>query len=77
MKHFLAISMLLFGIAPSNSATLLGKVRLAQGQTPAECIANCNSTNFSCAQHCGLSGSCVARCTAEAATCKARCNETK
>jgi len=77
MKYFLALFIFSSGVASSNAATLLNKVRLAQTRTFAECIANCNSSNFSCAQNCGLSGSCVARCTAEAATCKARCGDLK
>jgi len=77
MKYFLALFIFSSGVASSNAAALLDKVRLAQTRTFAECIANCNSSNFSCAQNCGLSGSCVARCTSEDATCKARCGELK
>ena len=56
MKYFLALFIFSSGVASSNAATLLDKVRLAQTRTFAECIANCNSSNFSCAQNCGLSG---------------------
>src|SRR5260370_22207662 len=77
MKYFLALFIFSSGVASSNAAALLDKVRLAQTRTFAECIANCNSSNFSCAQNCGLSGSCVAQCTAEASSCKSRCGEPK
>ena len=77
MKYFLALFIFSSGVASSNAATLLDKVRLAQTRTFAECIANCNSSNFSCAQNCGLSGSCIAQCTAEASSCKSRCGEPK
>ena len=77
MKYFLALFIFSSGVASSNAATLLEKVRLAQTRTFAECIANCNSSNFSCAQNCGLSGYCVAQCTAEASSCKSRCGEPK
>jgi hypothetical protein len=77
MEYFLALFIFSSGVASSNAATLLDKVRLAQTRTFAECIANCNSSNFSCAKNCGLSGSCVAQCTAEASSCKSRCGEPK
>jgi hypothetical protein len=77
MRYFVALFIFSSGIASSNATTLLDKLRLAQTQTPAECIANCNSSNYSCAQNCGLSGSCVAQCTAEASSCKSRCSEPK
>jgi hypothetical protein len=77
MKHFMALFILSSGIESSDAATLLDKFRIAQTRNLTECISICNSTNFSCAQNCGLSGSCVAQCTLEAATCKSRCNETK
>ena len=77
MKYFLAFVIFSCGVAPSNAAAPLDRIRIAQTRVPAECVSNCNSTNFSCAQNCGLSGSCVARCTAEDATCKARCGELK
>lgn len=73
MRYLVALFILPLGIASSDANTSRDKLRLAQAQTPSECIANCNSSNFSCAQNCGLSGSCVAQCTAEAASCKARC----
>ena len=77
MKYFLALFLFSSGLVSSNAVTLLDRIRLAQTQAPAECIANCNSANFSCAQNCGLSGSCVARCTVEAGACKARCGDPK
>lgn len=77
MKYFLALLIFSSWVVSSKAAILSDKVRLAQTQTPAECLANCNSANFSCAQNCGLSGSCVARCTNEAASCKTRCGDPK
>jgi hypothetical protein len=77
MRYFVALFILSFGIATSDANTSPDKLRLAQAQASAECIANCNSNNFSCAQNCGLSGSCVAQCTAEAASCKSRCSGAK
>jgi hypothetical protein len=77
MKYSLALAMLLSVITSSNAATLRDKIRLAQNRDFAECINNCNSANFSCAQNCGLSGSCVAQCTVEATSCKVRCGESK
>ncbi len=77
MKYSLALAILLSAIAPSNAATLRDKIRLAQTRDSAECINDCNSANFSCAQNCGLSGSCVAQCTVEAASCKSRCSQFK
>jgi len=50
MKYFLALFIFSSGVASSNAATLLDKVRLAQTRTFAECIANCNSSNFLCAE---------------------------
>ena len=67
MKYSLALAILLSAITSSNAATLRDKIRLAQTPDFAECIHNCNSANFSCAQNCGLSGTCVAQCTVEAA----------
>jgi hypothetical protein len=77
MKYFFALVIFSSAVASSNAAAPLNRIRIAQIRTPPECISNCNSVNFSCAQNCGLSGSCVARCTAEAAVCKARCGEPK
>src|SRR6266850_5455657 len=77
MKYSLALAIPLFAIASSNAATLRDKIRLAQTRSFPECINNCNSANFSCAQNCGLSGSCVAQCTVEAASCKSLCSESK
>ena len=77
MKYFLALVIFSCGVASSNAAAPLDRIRIAQIRAPAECVSNCNSANFSCAQNCGLSGSCVARCTSEEATCKARCGELK
>jgi hypothetical protein len=76
MKYLVVLFILSsLGIASSDAKTSLDKLRLAQAQTSPECVANCNSSNFSCAQNCGLSGSCVAQCTAKAASCKANCGE--
>jgi len=77
MKCSLALVMLCSAIASGNAATLRDKIRLAQTRDYAECVQNCNSVNFPCAQNCGLSGSCVAQCTVEAASCKTRCHELK
>ena len=77
MKRFLALFIFSSGVASSDAATLLDKIRLAQTRNFAECISNCNSANFSCAPNCGLSGSCVAQCALEATTCKSRCSESK
>ena len=77
MRYSLALAILLSAIASSNAATLRDKIRLAQTRDSAECINDCNSANFSCAQNCGLSGSCVAQCTVEAASCKSRCSQFK
>ena len=77
MQYFFALVIFSSGVASSDAAAPLDRIRIAQIRTPPECISNCNSANFSCAQNCGLSGSCVARCTAEAAACKARCGELK
>jgi hypothetical protein len=60
MKYSVALVILCSAIASSNAATLRNKIRLAQTRDYAECIQNCDSVNFSCAQNCGLSGSCVA-----------------
>jgi hypothetical protein len=77
MKYSFAFAILCSALASSNAAAIRDKIRLAQTRDCAECIQNCNSVNFSCAQSCGLSGSCVAQCTVEAASCKTRCSESK
>jgi hypothetical protein len=77
MKYVFALLIFSCGIGSSCAAASLDRVQLAQIRTSAEYISNCNSANFSCSQSCGLSGSCVAKCTAEAASCKARCSELK
>jgi hypothetical protein len=41
------------GMTESNAGTLMERLRLAQNQTVVECVSNCNSNNFSCAQNCG------------------------
>jgi hypothetical protein len=64
MRYTIVLLLLLSGTAASNAGTLLEGLRLAQNRTFAECVSNCNSDNFSCAQNCGLSGACVAQCTA-------------
>ena len=77
MKYVAALLLLLLGAISGNAATLTERLRLAQNQTFSECIASCNSSNFSCAQNCGLSGSCVAQCTTAAAACKTACSGLK
>jgi hypothetical protein len=74
MRGILALAVLLSGMASTEAASLADRFRVAQTQA-AECVAACNSANFSCAMNCGLSGSCVAQCTAEAAACQSRCGE--
>jgi hypothetical protein len=77
MRYTVVLLLLLSGTAASNAGTLMERLRLAQNQTFAECVSNCNSNNFSCAQNRGLSGACVAQCTAASAACKNGCNRLK
>jgi hypothetical protein len=79
MRRTLALALVLFlsGTASSEAASLLERRQVAQREVPTECVATCNSANYSCATNCGLSGACVAQCTAEAAACKSRCDEKK
>ncbi len=77
MRGTLALLLLLSGITPSEASSLLERRQVAQREVPTECVATCNSANYSCATNCGLSGACVAQCTAEAAACKSRCDEKK
>jgi hypothetical protein len=77
MRYVIVLLLLMSGMSGSNAGTLLERLRLAQSQTVAECVSNCNSNNFSCAQNCGLSGACVAQCTAASAACKTECNKFK
>jgi hypothetical protein len=77
MRYIIVLLLLVSGIAGSNAGTLMERLRLAQNQAAAECISNCNSNNFSCAQNCGLSGACVSQCTATSAACKTECNRPK
>jgi hypothetical protein len=77
MRRTLALALFLSGTASSEAASLLERRQLAQREVPTECVATCNSANYSCATNCGLSGACVAQCTAEAAACKSRCDEKK
>ncbi|SDN32043.1 hypothetical protein SAMN05444050_1262 [Afipia sp. GAS231] len=77
MRRVLALVLFLSGAVSSNAASLLERRQVAQREVSAECVANCNSTNYTCAMSCGLSGACVAQCTAEAAACKSRCGERK
>ncbi|MGY3584829.1 hypothetical protein ACVIGB_006112 [Bradyrhizobium sp. USDA 4341] len=73
MRITLALVLLLSGTVSSNAASLLERRQMAQRDVPTECVATCNSANYTCATSCGLSGACVAQCTAEAAACKSRC----
>jgi len=77
MRRTLALLLLLSGAISSNAASLLERRQVAQREVPTECVATCNSANYTCAMNCGLSGACVAQCTAEAAACKSRCGERK
>lgn len=77
MRRTLVLTLFLAGTVSSNAASLLEKRQVAQREAPMECVATCNSANFTCATNCGLSGACVAQCTAEAAACKSRCSEGK
>ena len=77
MRYPIVLLLLLSGMTAGNAGTLTERPRLAQNQTFAECVSNCNSNNFFCAQNCGLSGTCVAQCTAASATCKGECNKLK
>ena len=77
MRTTLALLLFLSGSAPSEAASPLEKRLIAQNQVTTECVATCNSANYTCSTGCGLSGACVAQCTAEAAACKARCGERK
>jgi hypothetical protein len=77
MRYTIVLLLLLLGMTASDVGTLMERSRLAQNQTFAECVSNCNSNNFSCAQNCGLSGACVAQCTATSAACKNGCSRLK
>ena len=77
MTRTLALVLLLSGVVSSNAAALLERRQVAQSVVLTECVATCNSANYTCAMNCGLSGACVAQCTAEAAACKSRCGERK
>lgn len=77
MRRTLALVLFLAGAVSSNAASLLEKRQMAQREVPTECVATCNSANYTCANNCGLSGACVAQCTVEAAACKSRCGERK
>jgi hypothetical protein len=75
MKFTALVALVLSGTAAGGAST--EGTRVAQSRTFAECVASCDSSNFSCAQNCGLSGACVAQCTATAAACKRECSGTK
>jgi hypothetical protein len=77
MKYVALISAFVLTVAACSAANAATGFRLAQAQAPRECVANCDSVNFSCAQNCGLSGACVAQCNATSASCKAACASTK
>jgi hypothetical protein len=77
MRRTLALVLILSGAASGEAASLLEKRQVAQRQVPTDCVATCNSTDYTCSMGCGLSGACVAQCTAEAAACRSRCSEKK
>jgi hypothetical protein len=77
MKYAALISALVLAFVACTAANAATRFRLAEAQAPRECVANCDSVNFSCAQNCGLSGACVAQCNATSASCKAACASTK
>jgi hypothetical protein len=77
MRYTLILLSLLSEMTASNAGTSMDRLRLAQNKTVAECVADCNSSNFSCARNCGLSGACVAQCTVASAACKTECNRLK
>jgi len=77
MRYIIVLLLLQSGMTAGYAGTLMERLRLAQNQTFAECVSNCNSNNFSCAQNCGLSGACVAQCTAASAACQNGCNRLK
>lgn len=74
--RFIALAVVVLSGATTGGASIAG-TRVAQSQTFAECVASCDSRNFSCSQNCGLSGACVAQCTATAAACKRECSGPK
>jgi hypothetical protein len=77
MKQVLFLSLLLSVAGSSHAASPFDRLRTAQSrpQPVAECVERCNSSNFTCARNCGLSGACVAQCTVEADACKKECQE--
>lgn len=77
MKYAALISALVLTFTACSGANATTRFRLAEAQAPRECVANCDSANFSCTQNCGLSGACVAQCNATSASCKAACASTK
>jgi hypothetical protein len=77
MRITLALVLFLSAAVSSNATSLLERRQVAQTQVPTDCVATCNSANYTCSMNCGLSGACVAQCTAEAAACKSRCGERK
>ena len=77
MKHVALIYAILLTGATCGAGNAATRFNLAQAQAPRECVANCDSANFSCAQNCGLSGACLSQCNATAAACKAACASAK
>jgi hypothetical protein len=77
MIHAAGIGLVLLAATSSHAGTLVRNFRLAQAQTLAECVSRCDSSGFSCAMNCGLSGACVAECKTASAACKAGCSGPK
>lgn len=77
MKYLILVCTILSMVTDCHAGNAATRFNLAQAQAPRECVTNCDSTNFSCSQNCGLSGACVAQCNATAAACKAACSAAK
>jgi hypothetical protein len=75
MRFIALVALVLSGTAAAGAP--IEGIRVAQSQTAAQCVASCDSSNFSCSQNCGLSGACVQQCTATAAACKRGCSGPK
>jgi hypothetical protein len=46
MKYFFALVIFSSGVASSDAAAPLDRIRIAQIRTPPECISNCNSAKL-------------------------------
>jgi hypothetical protein len=77
MKFLALICTIFLTVTACRAGNAATRFKLAQAQAPKECVTNCDTTNFSCSQNCGLSGACVAQCNATAAACKAACSSAK